>query len=123
MTSFAYGATTLTFKCDPVRDGNGQQFDRRQVMGRYSDGSVVVYDKSSAQRGKYTLQFTRISAVVLADLLSFFALVEGIRYPFTWTDHLAVVRSVKFAESNLNYTQTGPDRYTVSITLNEDDLL
>ncbi len=123
MTEFDFQATTLAFNCDPVRDGNSQDITRRQVAGRYSDGRPVIYDKSSAQRGVYTLQFKRLTGAVLDELLSFFALVQGVRYAFTWTDHLGTVRSVKFSSSAIKYSQVGPDRFAVEFSLNEDDPL
>ena len=123
MTEFSYSGTVLAFNCDPVKTGNGQQINRHQALGRYSDGSAVVYDKSGVQRGAYALVFTRISSSVLDGLLAFFALVQGVRYPFSWTDHAGITRTARFTQGSIQFTQTGPDRYSLTLDLLVDDAL
>jgi len=123
MTRFVYVATTVQFNCEPDRAGNGQTVTRQQVQGRYSDGSLVVYDKSDCQRGEYRLSFSCLSGAVVNELLTFLDLVDGRRYAFTWIDPLGDERIVKFKDSSINYVEIGPDRYSVAFSLIERELL
>jgi len=123
MTRFVYGATTLQFNCDPVRSGGNDDTTRLQPMGRYSDGRVVVYDKSDKQSGTHVLPFVRLSSAVMTGLLDFLETVQGVRYSFVWTDHLGRNRTVRFKASNIDYAEVGPDRFAATVTVIEDEPL
>ena len=119
MTRFVSGATTLQFNCDPVRPGGEKP--QLQQAARDAAGELYVYSKSSLQRRLHRLHFARIDAATRAALLGFMRdTAQGTKYSFTWTDHLDVARTVRFATGKLRITPVGPTHYAVDISLQED---
>jgi len=121
-TVFSYGVTSWQTARSPERSASDDS-ERFQPLGRYSTGALVVYEKSTLQRRRWRLPFARLTAAEMTGLLAFLSLVDGVRRPFTWTDHLGTLRTVRFAAPRIDYLQTGPDRFEAAVDIYEDDTL
>ena len=56
---------------------------------------------------------------LLDALLSFHQISQGCKYDFTWTDHEGGNHLARFPREQIKWKQTGPDRYTIGIGLEE----
>lgn len=77
---------------------------RLQAAGESTGGTFYLYDTGAAQ-AVHALSLTRLAGEDAATLRNFFALVQGMRHPFTYTDPDGVDRSVRFAGRTLALVQ------------------
>lgn len=77
---------------------------KKQPRTRLSDGSVVVYNKSTITRTTRTLSLVRISADDLGSLIAHFISVDGVKTWWTWTSTPSVL--VEEGTTNQMYNPT-----------------
>jgi len=91
-----------------------------QRHGRDSAGLEYVYQRRADKtRNVHRLSWQNITKTVLDALLLFYQTAQGTKHTFIWIDHLADMHSVYFSSEQINWKQTGPDRYNVVIALEE----
>lgn len=117
---FYHAATTATvqFSRNPNR-GNGEQAERRQSAGYDSTGSIYVYSRNAIKQRIRTLVYSQQSGAILTALLAFVQ-ARGDKEAFTWDDHLSVVHTVHFSVAGITYTETGPGRFRLEVSINEE---
>lgn len=109
---FVNGALNVQFNTPPLR-GTGESLRKRQRSAHDSNGARYVSDKHPARDEKRRLQFPRVPAATLAELLIF----RGASLDtFTWYDHLGVSRVISFS-GEVTYTPAQPGYYRIDIPI------
>ena len=117
MTTFTRGAATITLGYPQSRPFQADSSIPQQT-GMVTTGAIYAYDRSGATVRTLAPVWPRVTAVELAALKTFLTgTVGGARQRFTWTDDLGIVRTVRYV--NLTWQETGPDRFRVTLNLEE----
>ena len=109
---------TIQFPSNPIR-GNAESIERQQVSGFDSNGDYYCYERNSGYRRIMPLVYTNVPADTVRRLLLFERARSGNKDSFTWFDHDGIEHTVRF-NGELDYIETGFNRYRVSLTLSED---
>jgi len=115
------GAQIVQFPKPPVY-GDGEPPELFQVTGYDTDGSQYVYDKGWIVRTRHNPTYPNVTGAVVAATRTFLSsTVRGSYHTFTWYDHNAIARTVRLC-GKMDVTPTGPDRFHVSLPLEEDTI-
>ena len=94
-----------------------------QRQGRDSSSGVYIYQSRADTRCLHRLTWKNGTAAIVQNLLLFQQMANGCKHDFIWTDHQDNNRLVRFPKEPLTWHQTGPDRYTITIGLEENILM
>jgi len=115
---FTYAGFPVQFTQNPLRESD-QTGQALQVMGRLSDETQYVYDKSRVIRDRYRLIFPRESSLTRDDLLTFQSLVGGNSSPFLWYDSEGVVRTA-WLDGEIRIRPVEAGKYRIEVSLEEE---
>lgn len=90
-----------------------------QALGRDSTGAEFIYRRGAGTRCLHRLSWDNASEDTVTDLLRFHQVAQGCRHSFIWIDHLGGEHAAWFPREQIAWKQTGPDRYSISIGLEE----
>lgn len=114
-TTFAAGATTVTFVRSPQRPERSQQVFQASAQ---SGAGVSIAGSVDAAELPWELSWRGMSGVDLAALTTFFTTtVRGMADTFSWTDTDGVARMVRFGAPEVESTEISPGRYNVRVVL------
>ena len=116
---FVIGAVAMQFPV-PLRSSAGYEIVKPQTLERNTQGSPVIYNKSSLTLQKHQISLVLDFEAFIRLQAFFFSFVHGARNSFTWCDESETVRTVRLAGSRIIIKQTGYDRYTTEIDLEEE---
>lgn len=90
-----------------------------QRSGFDSSGDFYCYGGNKTPRVVHRLAWSNFNKTRLDDLLRFHQEAQGCKHLIVWVDYLGVGHAVNFLREQIHWKQTGPDRYQVTIGLEE----
>ena len=112
-----YCCTDVSVQLPPPKHPYKLKINKSQSSARTLGGAFYVYDRDVITRS-HSLIFPKATLSQLNQILDLFDGSIGGQSLFYWTDHLAVVRTVKL-QDKISAMPTSNIYFTVSLTLVE----